>query len=168
MTQPKKEGATSFPKMFGKRVTSETVESEQRIVSRLLCHYVAGIKRSDLTASGWRNEGDRPGLPPLGIPCKNARPPLTNYANYERSARDTRIFHTGSVHTEEISTPSSSGIQGFSRYCCPLFNVNPDYYRGSLLSIVVPRSERCLAISKRVGIVGAIGKAGSKRGNDFY
>lgn len=76
--------------MFGKRVTS--VESEQRIVSRLLCHYVAGIKRSDLTAGGWRNEGDRPGLPPLGIPCKNARPPLTNYANYERSARDTRIF----------------------------------------------------------------------------
>lgn len=113
MTQPKKEGATSFPKMFGKRVTSETVESEQRIVSRLLCHYVAGIKRSDLTAGGWRNEGDRPGLPPLGIPCKNARPPLTNYANYERSARDTRIFHTGSVHTEEISTPPRAGFRVF-------------------------------------------------------
>lgn len=111
--------------MFGKRVTS--VESEQRIVSRLLCHYVAGIKRSDLTAGGWRNEGDRPGLPPLGIPCKNARPPLTNYANYERSARDTRIFQrsTRKKSRHPPPPPPSSEIQGFSRYCCPLFNVNP-------------------------------------------
>lgn len=112
--------------MFGKRVTS--VESEQRIVSRLLCHYVAGIKRSDLTAGGWRNEGDRPGLPPLG------RNRAKMHAHRSRITRITSGQHairesSSGPHGRNLDTlpppPPSSEIQGFSRYCCPLFNVNP-------------------------------------------
>lgn len=98
--------------------------------------------------------------------CKNARPPLTNYAN-ERSARDTRIFSLREgkdfrhslflfLFAREISTRiPSSEIQGFSRYCCPLFYVNPDYYAiASLLSTVFLEKMRVLLGNFQEGRLG--------------
>lgn len=88
-----------------------------------------------------------------------------SHAIRESSLREgkDRSRHTLSLSLRErdLDAPSSE-IRGFSRYCWPLFDVNPDYYmRLRLCYPHVPgRGERFLvgwlAISKGGEIVGAL------------
>ena len=128
---PKKEARETFPRVVWQtsHVGPRTLETDFVIVEVSLPRRGSNGRPQISPPAGGVTREIASSPPPLLLgnkACKNARPPLTNYAN-ERSARDTRIFSLREgkdfrhslflfLFAREISTRiPSSEVQGFFR-----------------------------------------------------